>query len=169
VGATASPNRRVRRRRSIERTEPSVTHPLGQYVSIVLDKSAVASAYVDFMTGRGERLFEFLDDDFFDNISQQRGPEIWRTVGDWLRGTFSDISVDLHSVAQDDDDRVLVWITLHGTHIGSSFPFMGGCPATGNRVAWPQVHVFRLAEDRIVEHWAVRNDLRVLEAIDQPR
>jgi hypothetical protein len=82
---------------------------------------------------------------------------------------LSDISVDLHSVAQDDDDRVLVWITLHGTHIGSSFPFMGGCRATGNRGAWPQVHVFRLAEDRIVEHWAVRNDLRVLEAIDQPR
>ena len=157
-------------RRLIARTESSVTHhPVGQYVSIVLDKSEVASAYVDFMTGDGDRLFELLDDEFFDNVSQQQGPAIWRTVGDWLRSTFSDITVDLHSVAQDDDDRVLVWITLNGTHIGSSFPFMDGSPATGNRVAWPQVHVFGLDGDRIVEHWAVRNDLRVLEAIDQPR
>lgn len=149
------------------RTEPRVAHPPRQYVSIVLDKSVVASAYVDFMTGDGDRLLGFLDDDFFDNVSQQRGAAIWRTVGDWLCSTFSDISVDLHSVAEDDDGRVLVWITLNGTHIGSSFPFMGGRPATGNRVAWPQVHVFRLLGDRIVEHWAVRNDLRVLEAIDQ--
>jgi hypothetical protein len=28
------------------------------------------------------------------------------------------------------------------------------------------VHVFRRAGGRITEHWAVRDDLRVLEAID---
>jgi predicted ester cyclase len=131
----------------------------------VLEAFEVASAYVDYMRGNGDRLLELVDGDFFDNVSQQRGPGIWRTVSEWLTSTFSDISVELHSVAQDDDGRVLVWITLNGTHIGSAFPFMGERPPSGNRVAWPQVHIFRTDGNRIVEHWAVRNDLRVLEAI----
>ena len=75
--------------------------------------------------------------------------------------------VDLHSVAADDHGRILIWITLHGTHIGSGFPWMAGRPATGTRVAWTQLHVFRIDDDRLMEHWAVRDDLRVLEAIDQ--
>jgi hypothetical protein len=33
-------------------------------------------------------------------------------------------------------------------------------------VAWSQVHVFRVESDFIVEHWAVRGDLQLLEAID---
>lgn len=39
---------------------------------------------------------------------------------------------------------------------------------THRRVAWAQFHVFRTVGDKIVEHWAVRDDLRVLEAIDRP-
>ena len=106
-------------------------------------------------------------DDFFDNVSRQHGPDIWRTVADWLSATLADVEVELHSVSEDDAGRILVWITLHGTHIGSAFPFMRGRAATGNRVAWSQLHVFRIEDDRLVEHWAVRDDLRVLEAIDQ--
>jgi predicted ester cyclase len=131
----------------------------------VLAASEVASAYVDHLRGDSDRLLELVDEDFFDNVSRQRGPGIWRTVRGWLADTLSDISVELHSVGRDDAGRVLVWITLSGTHIGSAFPFLGGRPASGNCVAWPQVHVFRTDGDRIVEHWAVRDDLRVLEAI----
>ena len=132
----------------------------------MLDKAEVAGAYVDFMRGDGDRLVALVADDFFDNVSRQRGPDIWRTVADWLSISFSDVVVDLHSVAEDDDGRVLVWITLHGTHIGSAFPWMAGRAASGKRVAWAQLHVFRIDGDRLVEHWAVRDDLRVLEAID---
>jgi predicted ester cyclase len=139
----------------------------GGYRREVLEIIEVAAAYVDFMRGQPRRLLALVDDEFFDNVSGQRGLGIWHTVADWLSASFSDVEVDLHSVAQDGDGRVLVWITLHGTHIGSDFPFMAGRPPTARRVEWPQVHVFRVAEDRLVEHWAVRNDLRVLEAIEQ--
>ena len=133
----------------------------------VQDKAEVADAYVDFMRGNDDRLLALVGDEFFDNVSGQRGPDIWHTVAGWLSASFSDVKVDLHSVAEDDDGRVLVWITLHGTHIGSAFPFMEGRAPSAQRVEWPQVHVFRIAGDRLVEHWAVRNDLRVLEAIDK--
>ena len=105
-------------------------------------------------------------DDFWDNVSRQRGPDIWRLVATWLSSTFADVAVDLHSAAQDDDSRTLVWVTLHGTHIGSAFPFLRDRVPTGRRVACSQVHVFRVEADVIVEHWAVRGDLQLLEAID---
>lgn len=135
-------------------------------VATVLDKTEVAGAYIDFMRGDIERLLALVHDDFLDNVSGQRGPGIWRTVADWLSASLDDVELELHSVAEDDDGRVFVWVTLHGTHIGSAFPFMAGRPPTGRRVAWKQLHVFRIQNDRLVEHWAVRDDLRVLEAID---
>lgn len=138
-----------------------------RYGRAVLKASEVAGAYVDFMGGEGQRLLALVAENFLDNVSGQRGPDIWRTVATWLSTSFSDTVVDLHSVAEDEDGRILIWITFHGTHIGSSFPFMAGRPATGTRVAWAQFHVFRVDDDRLVEHWAVRDDLRVLQTIDQ--
>ena len=131
-----------------------------------LDKYEVANAYVEYLQGEGEHLLSLVADDFWDNVSRQRGPDIWRLVATWLSSTFADVAVDLHSVAQDDDSRVLVWVTLHGTHIGSAFPFLRERAPTGRRVAWSQVHVFRVEADAIVEHWAVRGDLQLLEAIE---
>ena len=81
--------------------------------------------------------------------------------------SFADREVQVHSVATD-GDLVLVWATVEGTHVGSGFPWLGGRPPSGRRVTWRQVHIFRLVEGKIAEHWAVRDDLRVLEAIDAP-
>lgn len=131
-----------------------------------LDKSEVASAYVQYLRGEGEHLLSLLADDFWDNVGRQRGAAIWRLVATWLASTFADVAVDLHSVAVDDQGRILVWITLSGTHIGSAFPFMRDRAPTGRRVAWSQLHVFRIECEAIVEHWAVRGDLQLLEALD---
>ena len=94
------------------------------------------------MRGDGDRWLALIAEDSFDNVSRQRGPAIWGTVDDWLSATLTDVEVDLNSMAEDDDGRVLVWITLHGAHIGSRFPFMAGRVATGKRVAWSQVRRF---------------------------
>ena len=51
-------------------------------------------------------------------------------------------------------------------HVGSGFPWLRGRPPSGRQVEWAQVHMFRVADGSLREHWAVRDDLRVLEAID---
>jgi lactoylglutathione lyase len=40
---------------------------------------------------------------------------------------------------------------------------MAGCQVSGAEVAWPQLHVFRVEDGLVVEHWAVRNDYGMLE------
>jgi predicted ester cyclase len=45
-------------------------------------------------------------------------------------------------------------------------PWLGERPPTGAQIAWKQLHVFAVEGGRLTEHWAVRDDLRVIEAID---
>jgi predicted ester cyclase len=35
---------------------------------------------------------------------------------------------------------------------------------TGEDVVWPQVHILRVERGKCVEHWAVRDDLVMLES-----
>jgi predicted ester cyclase len=60
---------------------------------------------------------------------------------------------------------VVIWYTAYGRHIGNGFPRLKGLPINGNRIALPQVHIFRLAEGLVVEHWAVRDDAAMLDAV----
>ena len=64
-----------------------------------------------------------------------------------------------------DGDRVLVWYTQYGTHVGNGFPRMAGLPVTGAEVAWTQIHILRVHGNKAVEHWAVRDDFGMLEQI----
>ena len=86
-----------------------------------------------------------------------------------MNESFDERTVGLEGVGVTDDGRIMVWMTMHGRHIGSAFPWMRGRPASGHRIAFAQLHVFRVEGGLIVEHWAVRDDLRVLEAIDAGR
>ena len=79
--------------------------------------------------GDGEHLLSLLADDFWDNVSRQRGPDIWRLVATWLSDTFADVAVDLHSVAEDDDRPDPRLAHPACTHISSAFPFLRDlCP-----------------------------------------
>lgn len=102
---------------------------------MTLDAYTVAGAFVNFTRGAEDNLFELMADDCLDHVSGRRGREIWGTVSKWLLESFADIEVELHAVGTADGDRVMIWITTHGTHVGSAFPWMRGRPATGrNRV-----------------------------------
>jgi predicted ester cyclase len=62
-------------------------------------------------------------------------------------------------------DLVVQHVTLHGTHRASSMPLLAGMPATGRPAAWTFIHIWRVADGLIVEHWACRDDLGLLEQL----
>jgi steroid delta-isomerase-like uncharacterized protein len=70
-------------------------------------------------------------------------------------GRFHDAFPDLH-IGVDDlisaGDRVAARWTATGTHLGG----LAGIPATGRRVRWGGIDLYRLADGMIVEWW--RND-----------
>lgn len=103
--------------------------------------------------------------DFLDNVSGQRGLEIFDIIERWLNESFADRTVEHHATMFDDAERVMVWYTAYGRHVGNGFPRMAGLPVTNAVIAWPQLHVFLTKSGLVVEHWAVRDDFAMLEQL----
>ena len=110
-------------------------------------------------------MLEMFSSAVFDNVSGQSGLEIFQVVRVWMDQSFDQRLVDLHLVSHT-EDTVVIWYTLRGRHIGNGFPRLVGRPVKGNAIAWPHVHIFRLNEGLVVEHWAVRDDATLLDSVD---
>lgn len=84
-----------------------------------------------------------------------------------LLAAFPDITAVIHHQVAE-GDLVATYKTLYGTHKGE---FMG-VRSTGKKVALNLMDFFRIAEGRIVEHWAVMDFMglmRQLGALPTPR
>ena len=60
-----------------------------------------------------------------------------------------------------EDDRVVVRLTMSGTHTGEFF----GIPPTGRRVTVPGAHILRVAGGKVAEHWGANDDLWFLRQL----
>ena len=83
---------------------------------------------------------------------------------------------DWHETIEDlfaEGDRVVAKTTGRGTHLGTPiYPQPGGMiaylvgqPPTGRPLEWGVIHVFRIADGKIVEHYARRDDLGALQRL----
>jgi hypothetical protein len=132
----------------------------------VLEAEQVAQAYAGWIA-HGEPEFQaMMRPDLHDHVSGGRGPQTWDMVWGWIEASFEERSAELHGWGRLDDGRIAVWVTLHGRHIGRGMPWLGDREPSGARVAWKQLHVFATDGEHLTEHWAVRDDLSVIEAVD---
>jgi steroid delta-isomerase-like uncharacterized protein len=79
-------------------------------------------------------------------------------------GTLTSAFPDHHTVLEDmiaEGDKVMVRTTFSGTHQGS---FMG-IPPTGKRFSQQQIHVVRIVDGKATEHWAVRDDISMMQQL----
>jgi len=85
------------------------------------------------------------------------GPTEARESFAWLRAGSPDLQVVVEDLLAE-GDRVVAWITMTGTQTG----WRGSIPPTGRAFDFHHAHRFRLHDGLIVEHWAVRDDLRAM-------
>jgi lactoylglutathione lyase len=62
-------------------------------------------------------------------------------------------------------DLVAQHLTLHGTHRASTMPLLADAPVSGRPTAWTFIHIWRVEDGAIVEHWACRDDMGLLEQL----
>jgi lactoylglutathione lyase len=74
------------------------------------------------------------------------------------------VTVEQHHLIGD-GDTVAQHLTLHGTHRASTMPLLADAPPSGRPVAWTFIHIWRVADGVIVEHWACRDDMGVLDQV----
>lgn len=72
------------------------------------------------VTGDRSGLTPF-SNNLYDHVSGQRGLAIFDVVATWLDETLADRRVERHATMFD-SDRVVVWFTVHGRHVGNRFP-----------------------------------------------
>jgi predicted ester cyclase len=67
-----------------------------------------------------------------------------------LKAGFPDLLYTIDDVIYT-DDKIVHRLTGSGTMTGDFL----GMPATGKRATWTEIHIGRLVNDRVVEHWGV--------------
>jgi predicted ester cyclase len=96
--------------------------------------------------------------------SRVPGPAGFYSSALWLRTAFADLHYDIHH-AVTDGNLVAVNSTMHGRHTEPWAVYTADghvdsvFPPTGKIFAMTQSHWFRVEDDKIVEHWANRDDL----------
>jgi steroid delta-isomerase-like uncharacterized protein len=90
----------------------------------------------------------------------QYGIAAVKHVMNWLFAVFPDHRFDIEDAVAD-GDTVAVRGTCSGTHEGE----LWGIPPTGERFAAQQVHWFRVPDDKVAEHRAVRDDLGMMRQL----
>ena len=93
-----------------------------------------------------------------------RGPAAFYATALWLRGAYAELRFDVHDVVAE-GDLVAAHATMSGRHTGTFVGYGADArparafPPTGRRFAATQTHWFRVADGKVIEHWANRDDL----------
>lgn len=112
------------------------------------------------------------DDSAFDLVAEDLVQHAAGPQGrDGLRQTLATLEHDLdrptatvHRVVAQ-DDLVVVHMTLHGRHVASTMPLLAGLAPTGEDVSWDFIHIWRVVDGLIREHWACRDDVGLLAQV----
>ena len=102
-----------------------------------------------------------------DMVNHAAGPQ----GRDGLKRILSTIDDDLGPVTVEqhhlvgEGDLVAQHLTVHGTHRASTMPLLAGAPVSGKPTVWTFIHIWRVRDGMIVEHWACRDDMGLLEQL----
>jgi steroid delta-isomerase-like uncharacterized protein len=113
---------------------------------------AVVRRFIDevFVAGRLDAVDDLVAPDFVPHSWPGTGPgpaELKRAMKRVFAG-LSEVSMAIEDMIAE-DDRVAVRLTAHAVHTGE---FMG-MPASGKSYTIPEIHIFRVSDGRIAEHW----------------
>lgn len=105
------------------------------------------------------------------NHGRPVGPEGFPRTFVALFAAFPDLHFTINEIIAA-GDRVVGQATMQGPHLGdpaTPLPILGGLlrgvPPTGKPVAVPNIHIFRVADGKITEHAAVRDDLGMMQQL----
>lgn len=129
--------------------------------SEVPTSQAVVEEYFARLHRREEAAFDLVAEDFIQHAAAPQGRAGIRQIAMVLAHDLGNPDIRIHQVVAS-GDLVSVHLDLVGTHTASSSPLLSGVPATGKPIVWTFMHLFRVSDGLIAEHWACRDDLGLL-------
>jgi steroid delta-isomerase-like uncharacterized protein len=89
-----------------------------------------------------------------------RGPEDVRRIVTMLRSMLPDLTIEVNEIVAEGD-----MVASRYTATATDTRGYMGRPPTGKRIRTSAMQMFRLADGKIVESWAVRDDLGTLQQL----
>lgn len=81
-----------------------------------------------------------------------------RGTAEWLLAQYPDLHMTIEALVAE-GDIVAARVLSEGTNLGRINEIT---PPTGRRFSTHQSHWFRVADNKLVEHWATRDDLTAM-------
>jgi predicted ester cyclase len=103
--------------------------------------------------------------DFVNHAAAPQGRAGWKAIVTAIESDLGPVTFEHHHVLTD-GEFVAHHMTVHGTHRGSTMPLLAGREPTGRPVAWRYIHLWRVVDGLVVEHWACRDDLGFLAQLE---
>ena len=116
-----------------------------------------------FNRGDVDAVEQFVHPQFLNHEAARHRPngcEGMRQTIEWLHAAFADLHLAVDDVIAE-HDKVVARVTMTGHHTGQ----LMGMPATGRSFSVQHIHIFRVADGKLVEHWANRNDLGLISQL----
>ena len=109
-------------------------------------------------------LDELVAQDMVNHAAGPQGREGLRLVLQVIDHDLGPVTVEQHHLFGE-GELVAQHLTVHGTHRASTMPLLAGTAVSGRPAAWTFVHLWRVVVGLVVEHWACRDDMALLEQL----
>lgn len=136
-------------------------------MSTTENKAIVRCFYEEVFNQRNvDAIDELVHSEFFNNDptpAASRDPESMKQFIHTITQAFP----DHHHAIEDlvaEGDKVVMRCTLTGTHKGR-FPGFLEMPPTGKSICQRQIHILRVRDGKVAEHWVVRDDLAMMQQL----
>ena len=103
---------------------------------------------------------DFVDHTYIPAFGLTPGREGIRQFIEMLRTGFPDIDIKVQDTFSD-GDKVAIRNLAKGTHTGE---FMG-IPPTGKQATWTEIHIVRIQDNQVAEHWANVDQLGIMKQL----
>jgi lactoylglutathione lyase len=130
----------------------------------VMTPAETVLAFQEALEGRDDSAFDLVAEDLVQHAAGPQGREGLRQTLATLDGDLDHPTATIHRIVAQ-EDLVVVHLTMHGRHAASSMPLLAAVPPTGNAIAWDFIHIWRVSDGLIVEHWACRDDVGLLAQV----
>ncbi len=127
-------------------------------------KDVVAEMFRRQQAGDVTVLDDLIAQDLVNHAAGPQGREGLKQILQTIDGDLGPTTMEQHHLIGD-GALVAQHVTLHGIHRGSTMPLLADLPVSGRPAAWRFIHIWRVADGMIVEHWASRDDMGLLEQL----
>ena len=127
-------------------------------------KDVVEELFRRQVAGDSTALDDLVAEGMINHAAGPQGREGMKRILRIIEDDLGPVAVEQHHLIGE-GNLVAQHLTLHGTHHASTMPLLSGIPVTGRATAWTFIHIWRVADGVVVEHWACRDDIGLLEQL----